>query len=101
MFVNVGEMEKFNAKTLKAYLLKAAGAGDMHLSRIDVMRCCSFFEMDAQHVDALIAAFKREKFKKRRVLIERADRRTSQDRGSNGHTKARGIPVPFKKKRRY
>jgi ATP-dependent RNA helicase DeaD len=101
MFVNVGEMEKFNAKTLKGYLLKTADAGDIPISRIDVMRCCSFFETGAQHVDALIAAFKREKFKKRRVMLERADRRTSQDRGSNGHAKARSAPAPFKKKRRY
>ena len=101
MFVNVGEMEKFTAKTLKGYLLKTADAGDIPISRIDVMRCCSFFETDAQHADALIAAFKREKFKNRRVLLERADRRTSQNKGMHGHAKAKFIPAPFKKKQRY
>lgn len=101
MFVNIGEMEKFNAKTLKGYLLKTADAGDMHISKIDVMRCCSFFEMDAQHVDTLIGAFKREKFRKRRVLIERADRRTSPYKGNKGYPNARHISAPFKKKKRY
>jgi len=99
MFMNVGEMEKFNARTLKAYLLEKTGAGDMHLSRIDVMRCCSFFETEAQHVDHLIGAFKKEKFNKRRVFIERADRRTSQDRGSKGHPKSKDAPVRHTKKK--
>ena len=99
MFMNVGEMEKFNARTLKAYLLEKTGSGDMHLARIDVMRCCSFFETDAQHVDQLIGAFKKEKFNKRRVFVERADRRTSQDWSSKGHPKSKDGPGRQAKKK--
>jgi hypothetical protein len=35
------------------------------------------------------------------VLLERADRRTSQNKGMHGHAKAKFIPAPFKKKQRY
>jgi ATP-dependent RNA helicase DeaD len=72
LFINLGQMERFNERSLKAYLSGAANIDNLHISRIEVMRTCSFFETAADQVDILIAKLKKEKFHNRRVLIEYA-----------------------------
>jgi len=72
--VNLGKMEKFNAKKLTAYLLEAANIAKLHIANVDVELCNSYFEVDPQFVEVLMARFGKEKYAQRRVRIDYAER---------------------------
>jgi S-adenosylmethionine/arginine decarboxylase-like enzyme len=72
--VNLGKMEKFNAKKLQAYLLETSNIAKLHVANVDVQLCNSYFEVDAALAEVLIARFAKEKFDKRRVRIDYAER---------------------------
>ncbi len=74
MMVNLGKMERFNPKKLKAYLLETASIAHLHIDDVDVQLCNSYFEVDASLAEVLIARFAREKYDKRRVRIDVAER---------------------------
>jgi len=74
MMVNLGKMEKFNAKKLTAYLMEAANISHLAIANVDVELCNSYFEVEPQFAEALIARLAKEKFSKRRVRIDYADR---------------------------
>ncbi|PKN73988.1 MAG: DEAD/DEAH box helicase [Deltaproteobacteria bacterium HGW-Deltaproteobacteria-10] len=79
LFINLGQMEKFNDSSLKAYLSKAANIPNLRISHIEVTRSCSFFEIDPGQVDILMARLKKEKYQNRRVQIEYAEKHKSRD----------------------
>ncbi len=74
LMVNLGKMEKFNAKKLKAYLLETSNIAHLRVDDVDVQLCNSYFEVDAAMADVLIARFSKEKLDKRRVRIDYAER---------------------------
>ncbi|MEE9910595.1 MAG: DEAD/DEAH box helicase [Deltaproteobacteria bacterium] len=72
--VNLGKMEKFNAKKLTAYLLEAANIAHLRVANVDVELCNSYFEVEPQFAEALMARFGKEKYASRRVRIDYAER---------------------------
>ncbi|MFO7569335.1 MAG: DEAD/DEAH box helicase [Smithellaceae bacterium] len=72
--VNLGKMEKFNTKKLQAYLLETANIAKLHIANLDVQLCNSYFEVEGGLAEVLIARFASEKFAKRRVRIDYAQR---------------------------
>ena len=74
MSVNLGKMEKFNAKKLTAYLLEAANIAKLHIANVDVELCNSYFEVEPQFAEILMAKFGKEKYAQRRVRIDYAER---------------------------
>ena len=79
LFINLGQMEKFNDRSLRTYLSDAANIPNLRISHIEVTRSCSFFEIDPGQVDILMAKLKKEKFQDRRVQIEYAEKHKSRD----------------------
>jgi ATP-dependent RNA helicase DeaD len=77
--VNLGKMEKFNAKKLQAHLLETANIAKLHIVNMDVQLCNSYFEVDAAFAEVLIARFGKEKYNKRRIRIDYAERGGSRD----------------------
>ncbi len=85
MFINLGQMERFNDRSLKAYLSDAVNIPNLRISHIEVTRSCSFFEIDPGQVDILLARLKKAKFQNRRVQIEYAEKHKSREnRGYEG-----------------
>lgn len=80
MSVNLGKMEKFNPKKLTAYLLETAGIAKLRLKNVEVELARSFFDIEPQFVEILMAKFAREKYEKRKVHIVWAN----QDGGGYG-----------------
>jgi len=72
--VNLGKMEKFNTKKLTAYLLEAANIAHLRIANVDVELCNSYFEVEPQFAEVLIARFGKEKYARRRVRIDYAER---------------------------
>jgi len=91
LFVNLGQMEKFNPQKLKTYLQETANVANLHVSNIEVTRCSSYFEVGAQFAEIVIAKFKKEKFQNRRVQIDYADRSgrsNYKEKGYKGRSKS-------------
>lgn len=85
MFINLGQMEKFNDRSLKAYLSDTVNIPNLRISHVEVTRSCSFFEIDPGQVDILLARLKKAKYQNRRVQIEYAEKHKSRDnRGYEG-----------------
>jgi len=101
LFVNVGQMEKFTPKSLRAYLLQTANMENLRILNVDVMKSCSFFETDAPSAEPLMAAFRKVKFSNRRVQIELADRRSYKEKGKKDYAKPRDFSASARKKRRF
>jgi len=74
LFINLGQMEKFNERSLKAYLSGAVDIENLRISHIEVTRSCSFFETDAGQAEILIAKLKKQKFQNRRIQIDYAEK---------------------------
>ncbi len=72
--VNLGKMEKFNAKKLTAYLMEAANIAHLRIANVAVELCNSYFEVEPQFAEAMIARLGSEKYSRRRVRIDYADR---------------------------
>ena len=85
LFINLGQMENFNSQKLKSYLQETANVADLHVSNMEVTRCNSYFEVGAQFVEILIAKFKKEKFRNRRVQIDYAERPTRSNFSQRGY----------------
>ena len=91
LFVNLGQMEKFNPQKLKTYLQETANVANLHVSNIEVTRCSSYFEVGAQFAEIVMAKFKKEKFQNRRVQIDYADRSgrsNYKEKGYKGRSKS-------------
>ena len=101
LFVNIGQMERFTPKSLKIYLVETAKVANLRIINVDVMKSCSFFETDSGQAEPLIAAFKKVKFKNRRVQIEYAGRRSNKEKGNKGYSKSRDFSSSKKRERRY
>lgn len=87
LFINLGQMEKFNERSLKAYLSGAADIDNLRISRIEITRSCSFFETDAGQAELLIAKLKKQKFQNRRVQIDYAEKGKGKGRESKKYIK--------------
>lgn len=85
MMVNLGKMEQFNAKKLTAYLLEVAGIRPLRIANMTVELCNSYFEVDAAMADVLIARCAHEKFNRRRVVIDYAERPGRKSREGARH----------------
>jgi len=103
LFINLGQMERFDDRRLKAYLLDTANIPNLRISHVEVTRSCSFFETDSQQAEFLMAKFKKEKFHSRRVQIEYADkgkRNKGKERNNRDYSKATNAFFAIKRKRR-
>jgi len=103
LFINLGQMEKFNERRLKTYLLETANIPNLRISNVEVTRSCSFFEIDSQPAEFLMAKLKKEKYQNRRVQVEYADKGTRKGGGrerNRDYAKATNSFFANKRKRR-
>jgi ATP-dependent RNA helicase DeaD len=103
LFINLGQMEKFNDRRLTTYLFETANIPNLRISHVEVTRSCSFFETDSQQADFLMAKFNKEKFQGRRVQVGYADkgkRNKGKERSNRNYSKATNAFFALKRKRR-
>lgn len=82
LFINLGEKENLNERRLKAYLADAAFMDNLSISRIELTRSCSFFDVNVEQAEMLITRLQRQKFQNRRIQIEYAGKsKTEESRG--------------------
>jgi ATP-dependent RNA helicase DeaD len=101
LFINIGLMERFTPKSLKAYLFETAKMANLRIVNVDIMKNCSSFETDAAQAEALIEAFQKVKFRNRRVQIKLADRRNREDKEHKRYPISRDFSSSNKKGRKF
>ena len=93
LFVNLGQLERFTPKSLKAYLSETTRVPDLRVVNVIIMKNCSSFETDAAQAEAVIGALQKVKFRNRRVRIELDDRRSRKEWESKKGHKGSGAPA--------
>lgn len=59
-FINIGKKDKLNPGSLIAMINQETRSGDIEIGKIDLLGSFSFFEIEQEHTDTILRAFKRQ-----------------------------------------
>ncbi|WPU99488.1 DEAD/DEAH box helicase [Mucilaginibacter sp. cycad4] len=82
LFINLGSVDEFNRGDLLGYICNTTKISGRTVGKIDVKGVYSFFEVQNEDVDKVMASFKEAEYKGRPVRIEISGEGTSDNRGS-------------------
>lgn len=85
-YINAGSKNRLNAHRLIGLINEQTDRNDIEIGKIEIMKKLSFFEIDSQHEQALLNAFKQEvAFEGESIVIEPANSKpTSSSRRDAG-----------------
>ncbi|WP_340074648.1 DEAD/DEAH box helicase [Leptobacterium sp. I13] len=88
-FINVGEKDGYDWKSLKDFLKTVMELDRDDIFKVDVKESFSFFNTDAQHTDAILAMFKDFKLEGRFINVELSNKPIGRGGGRkrSGHSK--------------
>ena len=81
LFINLGSVDEFNRGDLLGYICNTTKISGRTVGKIDVKGVYSFFEVQNEDVDKVMASFKEAEYKGRPVRIEISGEGTSDNRG--------------------
>ncbi|HEX8023888.1 DEAD/DEAH box helicase [Mucilaginibacter sp.] len=81
LFINLGSVDEFNRGDLLGYICNTTKISGRTVGKIDVKGVYSFFEVQNEDVDKVMASFKEAEHKGRPVRIEISGEGTSDNRG--------------------
>lgn len=82
LFINLGSVDEFNRGDLLGYICNTTKISGRTVGKIDVKGVYSFFEVQNEDVDKVMASFKEAEYKGRPVRIEISGEGTSDNRSS-------------------
>jgi ATP-dependent RNA helicase DeaD len=82
LFINLGSVDEFNRGDLLGYICNTTKISGRTVGKIDVKGVFSFFEVQNEDVDKVMASFKEAEHKGRPVRIEISGEGTSDNRSS-------------------
>ncbi|UOB17168.1 DEAD/DEAH box helicase [Abyssalbus ytuae] len=89
-FINVGERDGYDWRTLKDFLKETMNFGRDDIFKVDVKESFSFFNTDANHTEAILATFSEFKMDGRYINVEISkNARENSNRGRNGKDRKR------------
>ncbi len=101
-FLNIGKKEQLNPPKLIGLVNDFTGIRDIDLGEIEIQNNFSFFEVDSEFASLVEKAFKNKTYKKRRLLLEVAAKKSSGNRGSKRNKRTdRREKKNQKRKKRY
>ena len=83
LFVNLGEMDGLNEQKLKEYINTTANIEKGGALHANIKSSYSFVDVEPSDAEKIIAAFKEEQFKGRKVKIDDSTGRPSNSRGND------------------
>ena len=91
-FINIGERDGYDWKTLKDFLKATLNLGRDDVFKVDVKNSFSFFNTEADQVDLVMSTFADFKMDGRFINVEISDKGTGRSRGDKkgGEGKKRG-----------
>ena len=96
-FINLGERDGFNWKSMKDYLKKALELQREDIFKVDTMNNFSFFNVDAALTDFVLETFKDTEYNGYRVSVEV----TKQNSGSKNQRKSKKLNFKTKPSRNF
>jgi ATP-dependent RNA helicase DeaD len=96
-FINLGERDGFNWKSMKDYLKKALELQREDIFKVDTMNNFSFFNVDAALTDFVLETFKDTEYNGYRVSVEV----TKQNSGSKDQRKSKKSNFKTKPSRNF
>ena len=96
-FINLGERDGFNWKSMKDYLKKALELQQEDIFKVDTMNNFSFFNVDAALTDFVLETFKDTEYNGYRVSVEV----TKQNSGSKNQRKSKKSNFKTKPSRNF
>ena len=102
LFINLGKSDGFYPEQLIDLVNINTRGRKIPIGKIDLLKSFSFFEVEANHVDALIGALNNVKFMDRRVTVEIAQEKNGKSgQGEySGRKPARWADRKYEKRRR-
>lgn len=85
LFINLGSVDEFNRGDLLGYICNTTKISGRTVGKIDVKGVYSFFEVQNEDVDKVMASFKEAEHKGRPVRIEISGEGTSDNRSGGEH----------------
>ena len=80
-FINIGERDGYDWKTLKDFLKATLNLGRDDVFKVDVKNSFSFFNTEADQVDLVMSTFADFKMDGRFINVEISDKGTGRSRG--------------------
>ena len=101
-FINIGERDGYDWKTLKDFLKATLNLGRDDVFKVDVKNSFSFFNTEADQVDLVMSTFADFKMDGRFINVEISDKGTGRSRGDKkgGEGRKRGEDKKRRKVRR-
>ena len=87
LFINLGKTDGFYPEQLIELVNKNTKGRKVPIGQIDLMKTFSFFEVEEEYSDEIIAALNNAKFNDRRVAVEIAQERPEKDESGNRYEK--------------
>ena len=88
MFINLGSMDGFEPGRMIKYLCEVTDMPGSIFGRIDIKGVYSFIDIDEQNINQVLAAFKNEVFRGRKVRVDIS----GQVQGRSGRKESYGKP---------
>jgi len=103
LFINLGKSDGFYPEQLIDLVNTNTRGRKIPIGKIDLLKSFSFFEVEANHSDALIGALNNAKFMDRKVVVEVAQEKNGKQQGPreySGKKPARWSGRKYEKRRR-
>jgi len=103
LFINLGKYDGFYPEQLIDLVNTNTRGRKIPIGKIDLLKSFSFFEVEANHSDALIGALNNAKFMDRKVVVEVAQEKNGKQQGPreySGKKPARWSGRKYEKRRR-
>lgn len=72
LFINIGKLDGIQPTDLIGLINDVMHIRDIRIGKIDIMKTFSFFEVDTNYVEMILAAFKKIKYNGRNVVLEQS-----------------------------
>lgn len=87
-FLNLGKTDNLTPVTVIGMIKDYSGIKDINIGAIDIMQNFSFFEVDSDYTEEILDAFKNQKMKSRKIVLEIASTRTNENKGRSHDKKS-------------
>jgi ATP-dependent RNA helicase DeaD len=80
LFINLGNTDDLKPADLIGLINDITGVRDIKIGEIEILKNFSFFEIDEKFMGTLLKSFKDKEFKKRKIVLEIASKKGSENK---------------------
>ena len=96
LFINLGKTDDLKPATLIGLINDVTGVRDIKIGEIEILKNFSFFEIDEKFTGTLLKSFKDKEFKKRKIVLEIASKKGTENKRKDAKQRDRKRPNQIK-----